>query len=31
MLGRTPANIKPVRPKNDGENDDFDAAQNILM
>ena len=31
MLGRTPANIKPVRPMKDGVIADFDAAQKMLM
>ena len=31
MLGRTPANIKPVRPMKDGVIADFDAAEKMLM
>jgi rod shape-determining protein MreB len=31
MLGRTPANIKPVRPLKDGVIADFDAAEKMLM
>jgi rod shape-determining protein MreB and related proteins len=31
MLGRTPANIKPVRPMKDGVIADFDAAKKMLM
>ena len=31
MLGRTPPNIKPVRPMRDGVIADFDAAEKMLM
>jgi rod shape-determining protein MreB len=31
MLGRTPANIRPVRPMKDGVIADFDAAEKMLM
>jgi rod shape-determining protein MreB and related proteins len=31
MLGRTPANIKPIRPMKDGVIADFDAAEKMLM
>ncbi|HEX5474160.1 MAG TPA: rod shape-determining protein [Vicinamibacterales bacterium] len=31
MLGRTPPNIKPVRPMKDGVIADFDAAEKMLM
>src|SRR5438132_5103830 len=31
MLGRTPSNIKPVRPMKDGVIADFDAAEKMLM
>ena len=31
MLGRTPTNIKPVRPMKDGVIADFDAAEKMLM
>jgi rod shape-determining protein MreB and related proteins len=31
MLGRTPANIKPVRPMKDGVIADFDAAEKMLV
>ena len=31
MLGRTPANIKPVRPMKDGVIADFEAAEKMLM